>query len=157
MVYLTAYGYANGDPFRIYRPIDNAGNICGQGIAVGFPYLYISNPLAMTTKKYCVSSCPTASPTTPSSIITATGSISATITVDSSGSLITGSSPFSNAIEISYDSIEAAGRVCIPTPSMFTGIIFQTSSTNYADMFSSALQVGDLANFILDIKNVILE
>lgn len=35
----AAYGYANGNPYRIITPFDSNGNMCGQGNISAYPYL----------------------------------------------------------------------------------------------------------------------
>jgi hypothetical protein len=56
MIYLTAFAYSSGNPSNIFRPIASSGTACGDvnGLASAYPYVYYSNPLEMTTRKYCV-------------------------------------------------------------------------------------------------------
>lgn len=151
MIYLTAFAYANGNPSNIYRPISSSGMACGDanGLASAYPYVYYSNPLEMTTRKYCVQSCPALDsagnmpatyPVYPSGT-----TISFSITVNSNG---TASGSFTTGIDIGYDSSVAISRICLPSST-----VFSAAFKDYTSAFSS-IQFGDLANFIVDIRNV---
>ena len=63
---IDAYGYMNGDLYKLYGPIDAAGNFCG--ITKGFEdyrNLYILNPKGNITEQFksavCVKECPSKS------------------------------------------------------------------------------------------------
>lgn len=61
MVYMTAYGYANGTPSKIFRATDSNGVVCGDstGPAANYPYAYFFNPTTLDlTNRYCVTQCP---------------------------------------------------------------------------------------------------
>jgi hypothetical protein len=64
MIYCTIHAYTNGNPNRIYRGVSGT-DICGQpgGDAENYPYVYFYNPLEdltdPTSKRKCVSACPT--------------------------------------------------------------------------------------------------
>lgn len=63
MVYLTSYGYANGDTAKLTAPLDADNNFCGVGAYSDYPYLYLTDITTniMTTFRsgICVSECPT--------------------------------------------------------------------------------------------------
>jgi len=150
MIYLTACAYTFGNPNNIFRPIAS-GVACGDinGPAASYPYVYYTNPIDMINHRYCVSSCPTLDSTgnMPASIqvYPSATTVTFTVTVSSSG---TASGAFTSSIDIGYDSSLALDRICMPSTTVFSNA-FQS----YTSSFSS-LQLGDLANFIVDIRNV---
>jgi hypothetical protein len=66
MVYLAAYGYAQGNPSGIFQGVDTDGNVCGNSAYTasgnnyaGYPYLYFTNLVNNgLTKRVCVNTCP---------------------------------------------------------------------------------------------------
>jgi hypothetical protein len=158
MVYLGVYGYTMGTPSKIFRGVDQAGNICGDttnSVSVSYPYLYFTNPYSNIQLRACVASCPywtgsavtTISCAVPSQCNTNTYQV----TYDSSGNTASGTSPPSSTDTLGYDSYVVLDRVCVPNSNMFTTIFSTVSST-----VSSALNQGALADFIQDTKNVSL-
>lgn len=153
MVYLGVYGYAQGNPSNIFRGVDQSGNVCGEGAQSNFPYLYLTNPAADLTKKSCVDKCPY---WTGSAIYQVQCSNSANcnsnayqVTYDTNGNVATGA--YSTTAFVGYDSYLTLDRICIPNANMFTSVFSTISSS-----FSSAMSSGKLANFINDIKNVLI-
>jgi hypothetical protein len=70
-------------------------------------------------------------------------------TINSQGTVSpTAPTTYPTGDDIGYDSFVVLDRICLPSVTVFT-----TAFKDYAANFS-ALQQGDLANFILDIKNV---
>jgi hypothetical protein len=61
MIYLTAHGYANGNPAKIFRATDQNGLVCGEpgSLTESYPYAYFYNPTSLDlSKRYCVKTCP---------------------------------------------------------------------------------------------------
>lgn len=59
----AAYGYKNGDPYRLLTPFDASGNQCGIGNFTEFPYLWwpdLPGSSFDIDKTACVTGCPTA-------------------------------------------------------------------------------------------------
>lgn len=153
MIYLGVYGFAQGNPSKIFRGVDQNGNVCGQDAQANFPYLYLTNPADSLTKKFCVDKCPY---WTGSAIYQVQCSNSANcnsntydVTYDTSGNVASGS--YSSTAFVGYDSYLTLDRICVPNANMFTSV-FQSISAGY----SSAMSSGKLANFINDIKNVLI-
>ncbi|KJE92111.1 choline transporter-like protein [Capsaspora owczarzaki ATCC 30864] len=75
MIIIAAFGFANGDPFRLINPVDSMGNICGElndglyGDQRNNSYLFFFditkcdpvNLNCLQTTQVCVPECPTAS------------------------------------------------------------------------------------------------
>lgn len=150
MIYATAAAYNDGNPSNIFRPIISSTIVCGgkDSLAKDYPYVYYSNPTDMLNKRYCVQSCPTfaSSGAIPATWPAYGAAISFEISVDSSGTASASISAVAD--DVGYDSTVAIERVCIPSLTVFKGAF-----SSYTSQFS-ALAQGDLANFILDIKNV---
>lgn len=75
MVYLTIFGYMNGNPYNAFRGVDDNGIVCGIGATYSFPYLYFTNPIEDITQRACVDACPSYTGTdltTPNSYTTGT-------------------------------------------------------------------------------------
>jgi hypothetical protein len=136
-----------------------ANNICGDPTnptTANYPYMYFYNPFDSTNNRICVDFCPSYSSNTNTvSVPNAANDISSTTYLNnwdaqynSSGILFTGSAS-SSTDYIGYDSYSLLSRICIPTAA--------TVSNGFASIktsVSSALQQGDLGNFISDVKNV---
>mgnify|MGYP000866639371 FL=1 len=158
MIYLTATGYANGNPNNIFRPIAYDLSTptlvtCGDpnGPAANYPYTYYSNPLDIYTKRYCVQSCPSLGTAqqvaSPYTIYDSTGqTLTFTVFVNSTGSF---SSVPTSSDQIGYDSELVISRLCLPTTTVFNNA-FSTVTSAFA-----SIQQGDLGNFIVDLKNVL--
>jgi len=60
MVYCTIHAYLNGDPTKIYRPVSDYQQVCGEkgSVTQDYPYLYFYNPLFNISNRFCVKSCP---------------------------------------------------------------------------------------------------
>ena len=61
MVYMSIYGYTNGNLSKPFRATDMNGNVCGDpsGVAANYPYAYFFNPTTLDlSNRYCVDSCP---------------------------------------------------------------------------------------------------
>jgi hypothetical protein len=151
MIYFTAIAYRNGNPTNIFRPI--ASNVaCGDtnGPAAAYPYVYYTNPLDMLNHRYCVASCPglDSNGNVPTSIqVYPNGTtITFTVTVSSSGNA--NASFTSSTVDVGYESSVVLNRICMPSST-----VFANAFKDYTSSFSS-LQLGDLANFIVDIRNV---
>lgn len=92
MIYLTFYGYLNGDPYYVYRGTAD-GKICGQSAGVeNYPYMYMYNPIPWggdfdETKTVCVKECPYMNGGTLTQIdcLPATNNCQYDVTFDSSG------------------------------------------------------------------------
>ena len=157
MIYLTFYGYLNGNPTFIYR--GTASNaICGQSAgAEDFPYMYLYNPIPFsgsvdTDKRVCVETCPTITNGTLSQLNcfpVPSGGCTYTVTFNNMGTpnMIPSASDF-----LGYPSTAQLGRVCIPTAAVFStgfsNIVASSSAT-----ISSVLRQGYLADFITDVEN----
>lgn len=152
MIYFTIVAYASGNPTNIFRPISTAGVACGDtsSPAASYPYVYYSNPFDMLNHRYCVASCPSldSNGNVPTSIqVYPSGTtVTFTVTVSSSGNA-NGSFTSSN-VDVGYDSSLVLNRICMPSTT-----VFSNAFSSYTSAFSG-LQLGDLANFILDIRNV---
>lgn len=99
----------------------------------------------MVNNRYCVQSCPSSQPV-GTTLTHAAGTLTFTAQIASDGSSV--STPFSSAMQISYDSSVAFDRVCIPSTAAFNNAL-----KDYSSSFASVKE-GELGNFILDIKNV---
>jgi hypothetical protein len=148
MCYATGIAYNTGNPSKIFRAVSTAGEMCGYPgtLTATFPYAFYANPLDMTNKRYCVQSCPSTQ-AVGTTLTTSSGTITFTVQIDSSG---TASGAFTSADYISYDSSVAFDRVCIPSTAALNGA-FSTCTSAF-----SSLKEGDLGNFILDVKNVLI-
>lgn len=69
MIFITIYGFSNGDIKKLLAPIDGKGNFCGIGDLKDYPNLYIGNLLDATASAaldpggafgtaVCVKECP---------------------------------------------------------------------------------------------------
>jgi len=57
----AAYGYANGDPYKLVTPFDSDGRICGsEGTPTeGYPYLHFPDIFSLNYNlTVCVKECP---------------------------------------------------------------------------------------------------
>lgn len=162
MVYMAAYGYAQGNPNNIFQGIDQNLKVCGNGnyVSAGgvsyakYPYLYFTNPLSLTTltsMRACVDSCPTWSGSAVAQVNCPDPADCAfTATYNSSGSQATGSNtPPASTDIIGYPSSAVIGRICVPSSTMFTIVFSQVQSA-----VSSLLNSSDLTNFVSDVQNV---
>ena len=135
MIYLAAYGYSNGNVYNAFRGIDKYGNQCGLGTTASYPYLYFVNPITpllanILDNRVCVSSCPYWNGSAVVQVSCMTSSdCTYTFTYDSSGvkSTGTGTTPSGSDL-LGYDSSVVAGRVCIPSSSLFAKIGTNTSN-----------------------------
>lgn len=158
MIYLTYYGYYNGDPSQIFRGVDSNNFICGDktnAVTANYPYLYFYDPIDSTKYRFCVNSCPSYSSASNSVSVPGVAYVNASSTFtswnvqySSSGSVISGIPGTAGQFN-GYDSYSVLSRVCIPNSGLFSTAFSSVNST-----LSSALQQGDLSNFISDIKNV---
>ena len=94
MVYMSIYGYTNGNLSKPYRATDSNGIICGDpgGVAEAYPYAYFYNPTTLDlSNRYCVQSCPYFDSTGSLTTLSCYGqsNCSYVVTVDSSGSYTT--------------------------------------------------------------------
>jgi hypothetical protein len=151
MIYLTYFGYYNGNPYNAFRGVDATGVVCGiYGTATAnYPYLYFSNPLSSISERICVNTCPSYT----SGAVTQSTSNNPSYTTyaytyDLSGTQ-TPSTPAPSAGQyLGYDSYLAVGRLCVPNAIMFT-----TAFSSVSSSLTSAFKQGDLNNFITDIIN----
>jgi hypothetical protein len=147
MCYATGVAYKSGNPTRIFRPIATNGDVCGYPgtTAEPFPYAYYANPMDMVNNRYCVASCPAGADT---SLATSSGAVAVTVNINSAGT----ASPttWTTTAKLAYDSSLILERICIPSTAAFTNAL-----ANYASSFASVRE-GELGNFIMDIKNVLL-
>jgi len=157
MIYLAAYGYANGNVSGVFRGIDKYGKVCGKDTLVNYPYLYFANPYAtlmsdVLQNKICVSSCPTwnGSVVVPVSCSPA-ADCTYTYTYKSDGTKATGAATPLGSDVLGYDSSVVANRVCIPNAALFS-FLSNSTSNSITSMFSS-----HQANFLSDIQNVKME
>ena len=151
MVYLGAYGFSMGDPSKIFRPIDQNGNVCGDKTNTNtkdYPYLYFTNPLDSLQKRSCISSCPgwtgsTVSAITCAPYATATICNSDTYNViySNDGTLLSGT--YASSSILGYDTYLVLDRICIPNSNMFTNAFSTITSS-----FSSAMNQGAMADFV---------
>ena len=160
MIYCTIHAYTNGNPNRIYRGVSGT-DICGQpgGDAENYPYVYFYNPLEdltdPTSKRKCVSACPTysgdsASLPTISCYGTATPDCADTATyiyIPEDGNY-TAPGSFSNNILI-YESSGLLGRVCAPSSK-----VLLNAFASIANSFTTSLQQGSFASLTTDVQNV---
>lgn len=149
MCYATGVAYNTGNTTKIFRPISAVvGEICGQpgNSAEAFPYIYFSNPMDLQTRRFCVMSCPAGTDATFTTTAAGGGTITFDVNIASSGTATP--STWASGDDVAYFSSVAAGRVCVPSTETFNNAFYSYTST-----FAS-LQQGDLANFILDVKNV---
>lgn len=60
MVIFAVIGFSKGNLTNIARPYDSAGNACGQGNALNFPFVYFPNLMLSknSNSTVCVQSCP---------------------------------------------------------------------------------------------------
>lgn len=149
MIYLGAYGYAQGNVSNIFRGVDQNGRVCGEGTQVNFPYLYLTNPLNSLNLKACVNMCPYWTGSAVFQVSCSDSSICNSNTYDATidnqgGGTYSGSNTF-----LGYETYLVLDRICVPTATMFT-----TGLKSAAEGFTSALSSGKLGNFINDIKNV---
>jgi hypothetical protein len=148
MVYMSAYGYTNGNLARVFRATDMNGIVCGEpgGVAENFPFAYFFNPTsADLTNRYCVDVCPTFVSGTLTTInCYGVGSCIYALTITSTGTYTV--NPTSTGQIIGYDSSELIGRVCIPSSEAFAGVF-----TSYAESFSSSLSQSSMGSFITDL------
>lgn len=152
MIYLTAYGYSNGNPSKAFRGVDANGIVCGSwdgtGAAVNFPYLYLTNPINSISSRICVDKCPSFSGGAVAQVSSnsAAADVTYDFTYNSSGSQISGvGSPAAGDV-LGYDTYLVIDRICMPNAAMFTSL-FSASTT------SKVLTQGDLSNFITDTQN----
>jgi solute carrier family 44 protein 1 (choline transporter-like protein)/choline transporter-like protein 2/4/5 len=149
MVYLTIFGYMNGNPSSAFRGVDASANICGNSSfgTSNYPYLYFTNPIYDFTKRICVDQCPTYSSGSVSQVQSnsAAGSTTYTVQYDTSGSVVSGGAPTSSSI-IGYDTYLVISRLCMPNSVMFNSLINSTTA-------ASTISQGDLSNFITDTMN----
>lgn len=155
MIYLGAYGYAEGNISNIFRGIDSNGVICGIGATASYPYLYLTNPYSDITKKACVNTCPSWTGSAVSAVTCSDASLcnsggAYNIEYDLNGNRVAGSGTPAASDYLGYDTYLTLDRICVPNANMFTTIFSSVS-----DSYSSAMSSGKLANFINDIKNVI--
>lgn len=149
MCYATGVAYNTGNTTKIFRPISAvAGEICGQpgNSAEAYPYIYFSNPMDLQTRRFCVMSCPSGTDATFTTTAAGGGTITFDVNIASDGTATP--STWTSGDDVAYFSTVAAGRVCIPSTETFN-----KAFSSYTSTFAS-LQQGDLANFILDVKNV---
>lgn len=148
MIYLTAYGYSNGNPSKAFRGVDSNGIICGSdGAALNYPYLYLTNPINDISKRICVDTCPKYSGGAVAQVNS--NSAAADVTWDYTYDLTPTQSPVgspTSADVLGYDTYLIIGRICMPNSVMFN-TLFSASST------ASVLSQGDLSNFITDTQN----
>lgn len=121
MVYLTIYGYMNGNPAAIFRGVDLNGIACGdpKGVAAAFPYIYFVTPAAEISKRYCVVACPSFSGTALTALSCYGATCTYTYQYNSAYTLSPSGAPGSNDI-IGYESISVIDRICVPTTVQFT-------------------------------------
>lgn len=149
MIYLTAYGYSNGNPYKAFRGVDYSGIICGSdGAAANYPYLYLTNPINSISSRVCVDKCPSYSSGAVAQVNSnsAGAKITYTFTYDTSGTKLTGTGSPTSTDVLGYDTYLIIGRVCMPNSGMFTSLFTASTTT-------SVLTQGDLSNFITDTQN----
>jgi len=152
MVYLTYFGYHNGNPYNAFRGVDQTGAQCGIAgtPTANFPFLYFHNPYSDISRRVCVASCPSydsglnAVPALSSNIALTYTIMYRTDGTRTDGSVVT---PTSSDV-LGYDTYQVVGRLCVPNANMFSTIFSTVSRT-----VSAAFSQGDLNNFITDIIN----
>lgn len=154
MVYCTIHAYASGDPSKIYRPVSDYQQVCGEkgSLTQDYPYLYFYNPLFEINNRFCVKSCPvyennalkkiecyrneTGQDCTYSATINQNGSFSIT-RIPTKGDII------------GYETTSVLDRVCIPSPAVMTNAL-----KDVMNKFTDKLQQGSFASLTTDVKNV---
>jgi hypothetical protein len=149
MVYMSIYGYTNGNLSKPYRATDSSGNVCGEpgGAAESYAYAYFFNPTTLDlSNRYCVKACPSFDASGTLTAIECYGQASCAyvVTIDSSGSY--SANPSSTSDIIGYDTSALIGRVCIPSTTVFSGAF-----SSYVSTFSTYLSTSGLSSFITDI------
>lgn len=152
MVYMSAYGYANGNLSKPFRATDSSGNVCGDpnGVAANYPYAYFYNPTSGDlSKRYCVKTCPYFDSTSTLTTIECYGQSSCTyaVTITSSGAYT--SNPSSTSVIIGYETSSLISRVCVPSSTVFSGVF-----SSYVTVFSTYLSQSGFSTFITDLQNV---
>jgi hypothetical protein len=148
MVYMSVYGYTNGNLAKPFRATDMNGNVCGDpaGVAANFPYAYFFNPTTLDlSNRYCVAACPSYSNGALTTLSCyGQSSCSYALTILSNGSYSV--NPSSTSIIIGYETTSLISRVCVPTTT-----VFNNAFASYASTFSSSLSQGAFSEFITDI------
>lgn len=135
MVYLSAYGYANGNPSKVFRATDSNGNVCGDpsGVAANYPYAYFYNPTSLDlSNRFCVASCPYFSSGSLTTLSCYGQTCNYAVTITSSGTYTV--NPSSTSVIIGYETSSVIDRVCIPSTTVFDGVF-----SSYVSVFSSNL------------------
>jgi hypothetical protein len=155
MVYLAAYGYAQGSPSTIFQGVDQNNNVCGNSAYTAngnnyanYPYLYFSNILVNgLSSRVCVNQCPYYNGATIQQVnCPTTSQCTYTVTYTTAG--VNSSTPTSTDI-LGYPSYLLLNRVCIPSSTMFS-----TAFKSVTSLISSAFSSSDIVNFISDTQNV---
>jgi hypothetical protein len=150
MVYLSAYGYSNGSPTKVFRATDSNGNVCGDpnGVAANYPYAYFYNPTSLDlSNRFCVQECPYFSSGSLTTLSCYGQTCNYAVTITSTGTYTT--NPASTSVIIGYETSSLIDRVCIPSTTVFNGVF-----SSYITVFSNYLNQSDLASFITDLQNV---
>lgn len=151
MVYMSAYGFSNGNTTKIFRATDSNAVVCGDpsGPAASYPYAYFYNPTTMDlSNRYCVTECPYFSNGALTTLSCyGQASCAYAVTVTSSGTYST--NPSSTSQIIGYETTSMIDRVCIPSSTVFSGVFY-----SYISTFSTYLNQGDFSSFITDMENV---
>ena len=153
MVYLTYWGYKNGDLNKPFRGVDEFGSICGDStntLTKQLKYIYYYNPSDSIDKRTCVSFCPSytsGSVNTPTRTTSASASSVASWTVEYDTDANTAGTVNAASV-VGYDTSALLGRLCVPSKAMFDKNVFDSSS--FARVFSE----GDLGSFFTDIETV---
>ena len=151
MVYMSIYGYTNGNLSTPFRATDMNGNVCGDpnGPAANYPYAYFFNPTTLDlSNRYCVAACPSYSANTLSTLSCYNqSSCSYAVTIYPNGSY--SANPSSNSVIIGYEATSVISRVCIPTST-----VLSVAFASYITAFSSSLSQSSFSYFITDLQNV---
>ena len=157
MVYCTYHAYAKGNPDNIYRGVDATGNICGTSgdNTEDAPYLYFYNPKDLYDYRYCVDKCPNWDETEVTAIEYWDGDSMEPLTynyqIDDEGNFVSGDMDSVTAGQvIGYDSSIALERFCMPSSK-----VLSDAFGDYLEDFTGALNKGEFANLVTDVKNVI--
>ena len=151
MVYISSAAYATGNLQSIFRATDSNGVPCGdpKGLAASFPYAYFYNPTtADLSNRYCVKECPFFSSgalTTLSCYGQATCTYDLSVTSTGTYSV----NPSSTSQIIGFETTAVAGRVCIPSSTVFKGVFYA-----YISAFSTSLSQSSFSMFTTDLENV---
>jgi hypothetical protein len=148
MVYMSIYGYTNGNLSIPFRATDMYGNVCGapNGVASSYPYAYFFNPTTFDlSNRYCVQSCPSYSSGTLSTL-TCYNQSSCSYSVSIYGNGSYSANPASSSVIIGYPTTTLISRICVPTSSVFTNAF-----ASYISAFSTYLSQSSFSQFITDI------